>query len=98
MRQNRHLEPKAIYHVTARINRGERIFNEAAMRILFMDYLKRAKKKFPFAIYNFCVMGNHIHFVIRPDKDSSLSKIMQWLLGNYAKEWNKHHGVTGHRF
>jgi putative transposase len=96
MRQNRLLVPEAIYHVTARINRGERIFNEVAMRTLFMDYLKRAKKKFPFAIYNFCVMGNHIHFIIRPDKGCSLSKIMQWLLGNYAKGWNKVHGVKGH--
>jgi putative transposase len=41
-------------------------------------------------------MGNHIHFAIRPDKDASLSKIMQWLLGNYAKAWNKAHGVKGH--
>jgi putative transposase len=96
MRQNRHLEPKAIYHVTVRINRGERISNEAAMRTLFLDYVKRVKKKYSFAIYNFCVMGNHIHFVIRPDKGSSLSDIMRWLLGNYAKGWNKAHGVKGH--
>ena len=96
MRQNRHLEQNAVYHVTARINRGQFVFLESAMRILFLAYLKRLKQKYSFAIYNFCIMGNHIHFVIRPDKDSSLSKIMQWLLGNYAKEWNKRHGVTGH--
>ncbi len=88
--------PNAVYHVTARINRGERIFLDAAMRTLFLDYLKRLKTKYSFAIYNFCIMGNYIHFVIRPDKGSSLSKIMQWLLGNYAKGWNKLHGVTGH--
>ena len=72
------------------------VFNEIAMRALFLIYIKRVKKKHSFAMYNFCIMGNHIHFVIRPDKDSSLSKIMQWLLGNYAKAWNKAHGVTGH--
>ena len=98
MRQNRHLKQNAVYHVTARINRGEFVFLESAMRILFLTYIKRLKKKYSFAIYNFCIMGNHVHFVIRPDKGSSLSKIMQWLLGNYAKEWNKRHGVTGHRF
>ena len=72
------------------------VFNEVAMRILFLGYVKRLKKKHSFAIYNFCIMGNHIHFAIRPDKDSSLSAIMQWLLGNYAKAWNKAHGVKGH--
>ena len=96
MRQIRLLELNAIYHVTARINRGEFIFNDVPMRTLFLDYVKRVKKKYSFAIYNFCVMGNHIHFVIRPDKGSSLSNIMQWLLGNYAKGWNKVHNVKGH--
>ena len=98
MRQKRQLKEDATYHVTARINRGQFIFNEAPMRTLFLDYIKKVKEKYPLAIYNFCIMGNHIHLVIRPDKDSSLSKIMQWLLGNYAKGWNKVHGVTGHRF
>ena len=96
MRQNRHLVQNAVYHVTAKINRGEMVFNEIAMRSLFLVYIKLVKKKHSFAMYNFCIMGNHIHFAIRPDKDSSLSKIMQWLLGNYAKAWNKAHGVTGH--
>jgi len=96
MRQNRHLEQDAVYHVTARINRGEMAFKEIAMRELFLSYIKTAKKKYPCEIYNFCVMGNHIHLFIQPCKDSSLSKIMQWLLGNYAKEWNKKHGVKGH--
>jgi putative transposase len=96
MRKNRHLEQNAVYHVTARINRGEMVFDETAMRALFLTYVKLVKKKYSVAIYNFCVMGNHIHFAIRPDRDSSLSKIMQWLLGNYARAWNKAHGVKGH--
>jgi len=72
------------------------VFNEIAMRALFLAFVKQTKKRYSFAIYNFCVMGNHVHFTIRPDKGSSLSKIMQWLLGNYAKAWNKAHGVKGH--
>jgi len=96
MRKNRLLEQGAVYHVTARINRGEMVFIETAMRALFLAYVKQVKKRHSFAIYNFCIMGNHIHFAIRPDKGSSLSEIMQWLLGNYAKAWNKAHGVKGH--
>jgi putative transposase len=96
MRKNRYLQPNAVYYVTVKVNRGEMAFTDEAMRLLFLDFIKRTKKKYSFSIYNFCIMGNHIHLVIRPDKDSSLSKIMQWLLGNYAKAWNKAHGVTGH--
>jgi putative transposase len=72
------------------------VFNEIAMRSLFLTFITRVTKKYPLATYNFCVMGNHVHFAVRPDADSSLSKIMQWLLGNYAKAWNKEHCVRGH--
>ena len=86
----------AEYHVTARVNRGEKIFLAQMDRELFMDVLKRAKKKFSFSIKNFCIMGNHIHFLLKPGRGESLSKIMQWLLGVFAQLWNRKHGLSGH--
>jgi len=96
MRKRRVLLEGAEYHVTARINRGEKIFLVPEDRDLFIDTLKRAKKKFNFSLKNFCIMGNHIHFLIKPAPGESLSKIMQWLLGVYAQLWNKKHNLSGH--
>ena len=96
MRRNRILQEGAEYHVTAKINRGEKIFLNPEDRILFMDVLKRAKIKFDFSIKNFCIMGNHIHLIIKPGQKESLSKIMQWLLGVFAQLWNKKHNLSGH--
>ena len=96
MRKNRELLEGAEYHVTARINRGEKIFLIRENRELFMMILKRAKKKYDFQIKNFCIMGNHIHLLIKPGAGTSLSKIMQWLLGVFAQLWNKRHGMSGH--
>ena len=96
MRRNRLLLEGAEYHVTARINRGEKIFLVREDRDLFMDVLKRAKKKFTFSLKNFCIMGNHIHLLIKPGPGVSLSKIMQWLLGVFAQLWNKKHNLSGH--
>ena len=96
MRKNRQLREGAEYHVTARINRGEKIFLIREDRDLFIEVLKRAKKKFNFSLKNFCIMGNHIHLIIKPQPGVSLSKIMQWLLGVYAQLWNKKHGLSGH--
>jgi putative transposase len=42
------------------------------------------------------VMDNHIHFLIKPSKDASLSEIMQWIKCNFAKKWNKLHDTSGH--
>ena len=86
----------ADYHVTARINRGEKIFLTRENMDLFMETLKRAKRKFNFSVKNFCVMGNHIHLLIKPGPGQSLSKIMQWLLGVFAQLWNKKHNLSGH--
>ena len=61
-----------------------------------MSILKRARKKYNFSLKNFCIMGNHIHLLIKPGSGESLSKIMQWLLGVFAQVWNKKHGLSGH--
>ena len=96
MRRNRRLLEGAEYHVTARINRGEMVFLAMEDRNLFIEILKRAKKRFNFALKNFCIMGNHIHLLIKPGPGVSLSKIMQWILGVFAQLWNKRHGLSGH--
>ena len=96
MRKNRQLLEGADYHVTARINRGEKIFLVHENRELFIEVLKRAKRKFNFSVKNFCIMGNHIHLLIKPGPGVSLSKIMQWLLGVFAQLWNRKNGLSGH--
>jgi len=94
----RDLRKGAIYHVSATANRGELIFKNKAMKNLFLDFLIKAKNKFGFSIAHFCIMGNHIHLVIRPNDNThySLSKSIQWLLGNFSKAWNKAHRLKGH--
>lgn len=61
-----------------------------------MSILERAKKKFVFSLKNFCIMGNHVHLLIKPGPGVSLSKIMQWILGVFAQLWNKKHNLSGH--
>lgn len=85
-----------MYHVTARANRGEMILDDKGMKDLFLRVLTRAKTRYRFRIENFCVMGNHIHLLIRPGERESLSRIMQWILSVFAMAFNRIHGYTGH--
>jgi putative transposase len=96
MRKPRQLLEGAWYHVTSRLNRGEMLFDKVVVRDLFLGLLAKAKKKYGFQVINFCVMGNHIHLLIRPDRGESLSDIMRWLLGGFSRAFNKMHGLTGH--
>jgi len=96
MRRPRILEPDARYHVTARTNRQEGLLEPEAMKALFLRVVSRAKTKYRFRLENFCVMGNHFHFIIQPAHDSSLSAILQWILSVFAMAWNRLQGLTGH--
>ena len=96
MRKSRVLQDGAKYHVSAKINRGEHIFEPEGIKSLFLEIVQRAKGIYDFSLKNFVIMDNHIHFIIEPLKNESLSKIMQWILSVFAMQYNKIHEITRH--
>ena len=96
MRKPRRLVRGARYHVFARANRKEMILDSAQMKVLFLSVVERAKMKYDFDVYNFCVMGNHFHLLVRPRNETSLSGLMQWIMSVFAMTWNRRHHLTGH--
>ena len=104
MRKRRKIRYGAKYHVIARANRREMILQlllkrvSKALKAMFYDVVKRARKKYKFVIQNFCIMGNHFHFILEPLKDESLSRIMQWILSVFAMKYNKTFNYIGHVF
>lgn len=95
MERRRQLKDGASYHVVCKINRDQIIFDNDVISVLLLDIIIRCKKKYSFRIKNFCIMGNHIHFIITPGKDSSLPRIMQWINSVFAKAYNKLMGISG---
>lgn len=70
--------------------------DDKGMKDLFLRVLARARARYRFRVENFCVLGNHIHLIIRPVGGESLSRIMQWILSVFAMAFNRQHGYTGH--
>ena len=96
MRKTRELYAGAKYHVTARINRGEFALKSPEVKDLFLHTVRRAREKYSFELRSFVLMDNHIHFLIKPGKNESLSRIMQWILGVFARAYNKYFHLKGH--
>jgi putative transposase len=96
MRKRRELYGGAEYHVTARINRGEYILEPKEIKELYLHVIKRAKKKYVFMLRNFSIMDNHVHLLLTPGKNESLSKIMQWIQSVSAVQINKKYNLQGH--
>jgi putative transposase len=96
MRSLRKLVEGATYHVTSKIDHDDPALRADAFKQGFLDFVAKAKKRFSFKLWNFTVMDNHIHFLIKPGPGESLSKIMQWLKCRFARWWNKMHNTKGH--
>lgn len=86
-----------VYHITIRGIDKQNIFFDDDDRCKFMDIIKETKEKFNYEIYSYCLMDNHVHFVIY-DKNQKISKIMQSIQISYAFYFNKKYERVGHLF
>lgn len=97
MRQNRKLESRVNYHVTAFTSNRKSIFADDSNKELFLKTVREAKDKYRFKLYQNVIMNNSIHLLIAPDDEiASLSCIMQWILSVFALRYNKKYGTKGH--
>jgi len=96
MRKKREFIAGAFYHVTSRTNDKIRVFENNLGRKIMLITLQDAKDRFKFHLTNFCVMPTHIHLLIKPDANTKLNIIIQWIKTISAKRWNFIHGSTDH--
>jgi putative transposase len=87
----------AIYHVTARGDRREAVYEDDEDRVLFLDWLGVVAGEFNWVCHAYCLMGNHYHLVIETP-DGNLSKGMRQLNGVYTQISNRRHRRGGHLF
>jgi putative transposase len=43
----------------------------------------------------YCVMPNHWHLVVWPERDGDLSEFMRWLTGTHTQRWHAKHHTQG---
>ena len=85
----------ALHHVTLRCNNREFLFSEPSF-VKFLDVVRRAREKFPIALYDYCLMTNHVHLLFEAGRDDTLARSMHWLGTTFVREFNKAAGRKGH--
>ncbi len=78
------------------VRRGS-IFREEEDYRLFMFLLEQMRSKYPFTLHAFCLMTNHFHLQITTGSDP-IWMIMQPLMTQYARNFNKKYNLAGHLF
>ena len=84
-----------VYHIIFRGNDKQDIFFDQNDYKKFLKELTKAKEKYKFDLYAYCLMTNHIHLVVY-DKNENLSKAMQSLILTYSIYFGKKHEKVGH--
>lgn len=89
--------PGALYHVTARGDRREAIFDDDDDRERFLDILGQVVGDFNWICHAYCLMTNHYHLVVETP-NGNLSKGMRQLNGVCTQSSNRRHQRSGHLF
>ncbi len=86
-----------LYHVTARGDRQEPIFEDDHDRNTFLETLGDVVSRFNWVCHAYCLMTNHYHLVVETP-DANLSKGMRQLNGVFTQALNRRHKRVGHLF
>jgi REP element-mobilizing transposase RayT len=78
-------------------NAGRLIFFDDEDRIRLCLILQKATEEHQIIVHAFCLMSNHIHFILEPTA-SSLSEGVHAFAGRYAQYFNRRHKLRGHLF
>jgi putative transposase len=87
----------ALYHVTARGDRREPIYDDDEDRCAFLDIFGAVVEDFNWVAHAYCLMGNHYHLLVETP-DGNLGKGMRQLNGTYTQWSNRRHRRVGHLF
>jgi REP element-mobilizing transposase RayT len=98
MRLPRIQVPHIPYHVFARGNNKQAIFHSDEDRLVFLQILDKAHKKFKFDLFTYALMDNHYHLLLQMSEEKSLSSLMHWVQLGYARYHNNTYKRVGHVF
>ncbi len=89
--------PGAIYHLAARGNARQAIFEDDQDRGRMCDGLSQTVDRCGWEVFAYVLMPNHLHLFLRTPRPN-LSCGMQYLLSGYANWFSKRHQRPGHLF
>ena len=86
-----------IYHIVLRGINKQNIFEEDYDYSKFINTIQKYKQKYEYHICAYCLMSNHIHILIKVERDN-LFMIMKSITISYAYWFNLKYTRCGHLF
>ena len=87
---------RRVYHVYQRGNRRQPVFQSQAQLLSYLNRLDRLARRYKVRIHAFCLMSNHVHFILEPLRKRGISNLMRDLQSQHAREFLLLHQTDGH--
>ena len=84
------------HHVTQRGNGRQFLLSSDTERLVYLDLLRQVLKERQLSVLGYCLMSNHVPWVVTPRQAEDLAWTFQQVHGRYAAYWNAAHAACGH--
>ncbi len=88
--------PGIPHHIIQRGNRKQRVFFKDEDKKAYLEILKAQCLRFGVAIWSYCLMDNHVHFVAVPEYKESLGHVFGQTHRHYTRMINFRQGWRGY--
>ncbi|MBU1092366.1 transposase [Patescibacteria group bacterium] len=86
--QKRYYDTNEVYFVTVKTQDNHPYFKEKIFSELLIEEIKLCKKLKKFNLFAFCIMYDHVHFLLQPGGKYNISKVMQFLKRHFTRNVN----------
>jgi putative transposase len=94
-RTARSIHAGVCYHLINRGNNRATLFHHPAEYAAFVGLMRAAQERITLHLLAACLMPNHFHFVVRPQRADDVARWMHWLLTTHAHRYNLTYGTCG---
>ena len=88
--------PGYLHHVTQRGNYKQFVFEEDTDRVNYLHLMQKYSVKHQLDIFAYCLMPNHVHFIVRPQQKSSMAETFCRVHQIYSSYFHGKKGIKGH--
>jgi len=83
------------YHIVQRGNNREACYIEPENYQYYLEFWKDSARRYGVAVHAYCLMTNHIHFLVTPENEDSVSRAISVIGSRYARYFNKTYKRSG---
>lgn len=87
--------PGLPYHIVQRGNNREACFVEPENYQYYLELWKECSQRYGVSVHAYCLMTNHVHFLVTPDSETAISRATSVIGSRYAYYFNKSCKRTG---